>query len=47
MKSVMASLPSTIGSRRASLATPQAAPKKAADFHSIFMKESEILDPHH
>jgi hypothetical protein len=41
-KSVTKSLPKTLGSRRASLATPQA-PKKAANFHSIFMKESESL----
>src|ERR1700722_16361811 len=41
-KSVTKSLPKTLGSRRASLATPQA-PKKAANFHSIFMKEAESL----
>jgi hypothetical protein len=36
-KSVIESLPRTLNFRRACLATP----KKAADFHSIFMKESE------
>ena len=43
MKSVMASLPSTLSSRRASLATPQGALRKLQTSTRYFMKESESL----